>query len=135
MRQSGLRLSLLLPVAILVLNVGVASAAGPTYSLTAKVVSANSGGSATQPITPSVTGSWTIKLTGITGKVSWAFVAVWTPVCYAPGTNLMGFKFNHPKVGQTFTTSSLNAGTSYCIELTDGGSTGATVTVLVTTPG
>ncbi len=133
MRQSGLRLSLLLPVMILVLNVGVAFAAGSTFTVTAKVVSPNSGGSGTGTATSSVTGSWTIKLISITGKVSWAFVAVWTPTCYT-GTNLEGHLFSHPKVGQTFTTSSLNAGT-YCIELTDGGSTGASVTLLVTTPG
>lgn len=132
MKQSVLSIFLLLSVTILVLNVGVAYATGYTFYVTATVPSPNSLGSGTGTATSSVSGSWTLHVTSVTGKVSWAHIAVWTPACYT-GTPLSGFTF-HPKVGQIFTTGSLTAG-KYCIELTDGGSTGASVTVSVTTPG
>ncbi len=133
MKRSVLLISLLLSVAILVLNVGIAYAAVSTFYVTARVVSPNSGGSGTGTGTSSVTGSWTLQVTSITGKVSWLHVAVWFPSCFT-GTPLSGFTFANAKVGQTFSTGSLNAGT-YCIELTDGGLTGASLTLRVTTPG
>ncbi len=133
MKQSVPPIFLLLSVAILVLNVGVAVAAVSTFYVTATVVSPNSGGSGTGTGTSSVTGSWSLQVTSVTPKLSWAHIAVWTPACFS-GTPLSGFTFGHQQVGQTFTTGSLQAGT-YCIELTDGGSTGASLTLLVTTPG
>ncbi len=132
MKYSVLPISLLLSVAILVLNVGIAYAAVSTFYVTARVVSPNSGGSGTGTGTSSVTGSWSLQVTSVTPKLSWAHIAVWTPACFS-GTPLSGFTFANAKVGQTFSTGSLNAGT-YCIELTDGTKTGASVTMLVTYP-
>ena len=138
MKRSVLVSSLFILAAILVLNVGVASA---SFSVTATVIgkpgSLAPGNCGTATSTTS--GSWTLTVTKIIPKLSWVHIVVWgleSSPCKSPftGTAVAIWTVGHASIGDTFRTGSLPAGT-YSVELTLGGSPGASLTLSVAPPG
>ena len=124
-------------ILVLILNVGVAYAS--SFDVTATVVGKpGSGGSGCGTGTSSNTGSWTLTVTKIIPKLSAVHIVVWgleTSPCKSPftGTTVASWTIGHAKVGDTFTTGSLSAGT-YSVELTYGSPNGASLILKVTAP-
>ena len=137
MRRSVLVSSLFILAAILVFNVGVVSA---SFNVTATVIGKpSSGASGCGTATSTTSGSWTLTVTKIIPKLSAVHIVVWgleSSPCKSPftGTTVASWTVGHAKVRDTFTTGSLPAGT-YSVELTLGGSTGASLTLSVAPPG